>query len=313
MFNFKKKEKDKTKLSVLKNKQKGSLFGLYIGDALGAPLEFKDSGTFEEITEYSYGGVHSVKIGQWTDDSSMALCLMDSLMKDGFDLSSQLENYIKWLKYGEFSSIGRCFDIGITVNNALSNYAITKDVYSGSKNNAQSGNGSIMRLAPVPIYFYNNSLEDIIKYSVESSKTTHGSPICLDSVGYFTSVLYSIFKGETDKDLIIKNKFYTPTDEDVIYLKELDYNQVVKYDLEPTGYVIHSLKCALWCFYKTNSFEEAVLKAVNLGGDSDTIGAIVGQIAGAYYGYDSIPDYYINNLMKKDYLTKVTDDFLSIC
>ena len=300
----------KKKELSLEDRFNGSLFGLFIGDALGAPLEFQSSGQFEEITDYSYGGVHNCLIGQWTDDSSMALCLMDSLQEKGFDLKDQFNKYILWMRNGEYSSIGRCFDIGSTISQALTRHLPPEVVYRGIEENAASGNGSIMRLAPVPIFFFKEGFDSVLFHSVESSRVTHQSKICLDSVGYFSSILYSIFNGEKDKEKIIKNDLYIPIDEDVIFIKNADYNSIVKYDLNPSGYVVDSIYCALYCFNKTKDFKSAVLMAANLGGDSDTIAAITGQIAGAYYGYSSIPTHLVDRLMKIDYLKNLTDKFL---
>lgn len=300
------------------NKAKGSLYGLYIGDALGAPLEFRNMDGVEGITGYVDGGVHSVKRGQFTDDTSMTLALMDSLVEKGFDQKDQMERYCKWQQNGEYSSKGFCFDIGITTVRALNKFKMFGDPIAGETSYNNSGNGSLMRLAPIPLLYHKDGLEKMVEMSHASSVTTHGSKITLDALSYFVCVYDKILKGETDKASLIKIKDsqlirFGITDPTVVEdIHELDFEALKRYDLNPTGFVVHSLICALWCLRHTNSFEEAVLKAVNLGGDSDTIGAITGQLAGAYYGFDSIPDHLVNGLSNQDMLSQYTDPFLEL-
>ncbi len=304
---------------MLLNKAKGSLYGLYIGDALGAPLEFQNMDGIDGITDYVDGGVHSVKRGQFTDDTSMTLALMDSLVTaGGFDHRDQMERYVKWQRDGEYSSKGFCFDIGITTTRALLKFRQIGDPIAGGTEYQNSGNGSLMRLAPIPLLYHKDGLEEMIKMSCESSVTTHGSKIVLDSLAYFVIAYNKILNGEKDKSKIIKAK-----DSDMIRfgindpcvvedIHEVDFDELKRYDLKPTGFVVDSIVCAMWCLRHTNTFEEAVLKAVNLGGDSDTIGAITGQLAGAYYGFDAIPDHLVKGLSNQDMLKQYTEPFLDL-
>lgn len=297
---------------------KGSLYGLYIGDALGAPLEFQNMDGVDGITDYVDGGVHSVKRGQFTDDTSMTLALMDSLTQKGFNQQDQMERYVQWRKNGKYSSKGFCFDIGITTMRALTSFELIGNPIAGGTEYQNSGNGSLMRLAPVPLLYYKDGLEEMIEKSWQSSVTTHGSKIVHDALAYFVIAYNKILSGEKDKLKIIKAK-----DSDLIKfdindltivedIHELNFEELKRYDLKPTGFVVYSMVCAMWCLLHTKTFEEAVLKAVNLGGDSDTIGAITGQLAGAYYGFESIPNHLVEGLSNKDMLAEYTNPFLEL-
>src|SRR5579862_6488188 len=138
----------------MKNRSRGALIGLAVGDALGAAVEFQRPGSFAPVTGYRSGGPHGLDAGEWTDDTSMALALADSIAKAGWDLNDQADRYVQWWKTGKYSVNGRCFDIGITTRSALGNYVADKDALaSGDRSERASGNGSIMRLAPVPIRY----------------------------------------------------------------------------------------------------------------------------------------------------------------
>lgn len=160
---------------------RGALLGLAIGDALGTTVEFSERGTFEPMTDIIGGGPFNLKAGEWTDDTSMALCLAESLIaQNGMNLSDQLELYLSWWKMGHNSVTGRCFDIGYTVKSALESYWSNNESYSGSCHPDTAGNGSIMRLAPVPMFYASNRTQAILQAG-ESSKTTHGAAECVDA------------------------------------------------------------------------------------------------------------------------------------
>lgn len=274
---------------------KGALVGLACGDAVGTTLEFKARGSFEPITDMVGGGPFKLEVGQWTDDTSMALCLAHSLLSQKrFDPVDQMNRYCNWYQHGYMSSNGKCFDIGITVSNALRNYLNTKEPYSGSVDEYSSGNGSIMRLSPIPIFFHNN-YEDCIKYAGESSRTTHGSDECVDSCRLFTSLLFNAFRA-SDKLSIFANNTYQPYCKKVISIANKDFLKFDYSQLTGSGYVIESLESALWCFMKGESFEDCILLAANIGNDADTTAAICGQLAGAYYGFSNIPSHWRSSI-----------------
>lgn len=270
----------------------------------------KERGSQEHHTDIIGGGVFKLKAGEWTDDTSMALCISKSLQEDGFSLKGQMDNYVKWMRHGYLSSNGRCFDIGVTTSNAIKQYLHLENPKAGSKEIHHSGNGSIMRLAPIPIYFYQN-INKTIQYSAESSLTTHGSPECIEScmlLGAILNLFINNINNESKKELIFNSNL-----ESILNLKEPKVIQLLngdswlklKYEELPnTGYVIDTLISALWCLYYSSNFEEALILAVNLCGDADTIGAVCGQLAGAYYGYDQIPNHWISIIKESTYIQK---------
>ena len=160
---------------ALKDRFRGALLGLATGDAVGTSLEFKSPGTFQPITDMIGGGPFGLKPGHWTDDTSMALCLAASLVEcQGFDAHDQMRRYVRWWREGYMSSTGRCFDIGITTAEALKTFERTGNPFAGSTDPHKAGNGALMRLAPVPM-FYANKPAEAIERSGESSRTTHGA------------------------------------------------------------------------------------------------------------------------------------------
>lgn len=279
-------------MQYLKDRLNGSLLGLAIGDALGAPVEFMKRGSFPDVVGYQAGGKFRLQSGEWTDDTAMALCLAQSLIRvGGFDPVDQLERYIQWLTNGYMSCTGKAVGVGKTVLRALMNYHRTNNARSLLVHEKFSGNGSLMRLAPIPIY-YHSSLDAAVYYAALSSKTTHGSVIAIDACRYLAFVLVHLFCG-IDKDGLFSEKFIDevkryfhddPLHPEVENIASGMFIAKTADDIQSSGYAIHSLEAAMWSFYHTDTFEAAILKAVNLGDDADMVGAIAGQIAGAHYG-----------------------------
>ncbi|MBL4761351.1 MAG: ADP-ribosylglycohydrolase family protein [Gammaproteobacteria bacterium] len=283
---MKKEDKQLANLGV-EDRFKGCLLGLAIGDAVGTTLEFKARGTFSPIKDMEGGGPFELEKGQWTDDTSMALCLAHSLVyKQGFDAIDQMNRYCNWWQWGYMSSTGDCFDIGATVVRALSSYLETKNPFSGSYHPDSAGNGSLMRLAPIAM-FYHSDLDALVKYAGDSSRTTHAAEECIDSCRYFATLLHQAFNGKTKAE-IITSSLYKPSTLKVHTISQCEYLEKNVNDIRGSGYVIDCLEAALWCFAKTDSFEAAILAAANLGDDADTTAAVCGQIAGAYYGVNGI-------------------------
>ncbi len=273
----------------MKDKFEGALVGLAVGDAVGTTLEFKLRGSFTPISDMEGGGPFRLKKGEWTDDTSMALCLVHSLLtKKGFDLVDQMNRYCNWWRVGYMSSNGECFDIGGTVMNALDKFIEHSDPFSGSIEEDTAGNGSLMRLAPIPIFYASNQ-ELAIKYAGESSRTTHGAAECIDSCRLFANLILEAISATTKEEIFeqITCQPYAPK---VISLANKEFLCKSYKELTGSGYVIESLESALWCFMKSDSFEEAILLSANIGNDADTTAAICGQIAGAYYGFSRIPE-----------------------
>ena len=266
-----------------KNRYLGAMLGLAVGDALGAPVEFKERGSYPPVTQMEAGGPFNLQKGQWTDDTSLALCLGLSLVeKNGFDPYDQIERYIRWFREGYMSCTGNCFDIGNTTKAALLRYEEKKDIYAGSVDDPPT-NGSLMRLAPVPLFYFNN-LSDAIKYAGLSSKVTHAPLSCIKSCEDLARYIYRALEGKSKTEIFM--------DSPIDFKKT--YQQV-----SGKGTAIECLEGAMWCFYHSETFDEGVKLAVNLGDDTDTTAAVFGQIAGSFYGVEGIPEYLLIDLWDK--------------
>jgi ADP-ribosyl-[dinitrogen reductase] hydrolase len=278
------------------NRFRGCLIGLAVGDAVGTTVEFKQRGTFPLVTDMTGGGPFKLKPGQWTDDTSMALCLATSLLESqGFDAQDQMLRYCRWHDEGYLSSNGRCFDIGNTVSNALFRFQQTGVPFSGSTHAKSAGNGCLMRLAPVPMFFYPNR-DVTIHMSGESARTTHGATECIEASQLFGAMLFKALSGTNKADILSTDSFTDFKSQSIVAIASGDYRHKRIKDIRGSGYVVESLEAALWCFHHTHTFEEAILESVNLGDDADTTAAICGQIAGAYYGYSGIPEHWKERL-----------------
>jgi ADP-ribosylglycohydrolase len=275
----------------------GCLTGLAVGDAVGTTLEFRSPGTFTPTDDMVGGGPFDLEPGEWTDDTSMALCLAASLVeKQAFDPIDQLERYCRWHHEGYMGSHGTCFDIGNTVRSALDNYRMRRQPDSGSKDPESAGNGSIMRLAPVPMYF-GSEAHAAIEHSGKSSRTTHGATACVDACRYFGGLIWGALNGVSKEQLLSAN--YSPLSDNwtsqplcpaIAEVAEGSFKRKTPPEIRGTGYVVKSLEAALWAFQSSDNFRTGCLLAVNLGDDADTTGAVYGQLAGAYYGYSCIPE-----------------------
>ena len=281
---------------------RGCLLGLAVGDAVGTTVEFQRRGSFSPLTDMVGGGPFRLKPGQWTDDTSMALCLATSLIaKSGFDPIDQMDRYVDWYQNGYLSSTGHCFDIGNTVRHALEEYQHTGNPFSGSTDPYSAGNGSLMRLAPV-LLFYFPDLEQIIHFAGESSRTTHGTLECVEACQLFAEMLFRALSS-MDKDDVLLNTTVKISSPALAAIASGRYRQKSIDQIKGTGYVVESLEAALWCFYQTDTFESAILNAANLGDDADTTAAICGQIAGIFYGESGIPTKWLERLSLRAEIT----------
>lgn len=295
----------------INDNRRGALIGLAVGDALGAPIEFRRPGQFAPVTDYRSGGPHSLAKGQWTDDTSMALALANSMGR-GWNLDDQIKEYVEWWQNGKYSVNGWCFDIGGTTRSSLSNYMEHGKVLEASeRHEGGSGNGSIMRLAPVPIKYYDLYPSRVVELATkcdESSLTTHASEQCRSACRYMGVVIAALINGE-DRDKVLAPDWIgleqlqatQPLHPSVLEVVRGSYRSKAR-EIKGAGWVVQSLEAALWAFHDAEDFKEAVLKAVNLGDDSDTTGAVCGQFAGAYWGESGIPADWREGLDRKDML-----------
>jgi ADP-ribosylglycohydrolase len=296
----------------------GALLGLAAGDAVGTTVEFEPPGSFSPLDDMVGGGPFQLKPGEWTDDTSMALCLAASLVERGeFDPVDQLERYVRWWHEGYMSSNGRCFDIGGTVRAALSRFERAREPYSGSTDPRSAGNGSIMRLAPVPLAYARRPREAVTR-SAESSRTTHGAATAVDACRYLGGLLVGAVAG-VPKDELLAPRFAPETDlwRDEPLHPEIDEIAAGSFksrrppEIVGSGFVVRSLEAALWAFWTTSDFREGCLAAANLGDDADTTAAVYGQVAGAVYGVEAIPSEWREKLALRETIESLADQLLA--
>jgi ADP-ribosyl-[dinitrogen reductase] hydrolase len=298
-------------VTSLRDRYVGCLLGLAVGDAVGTTVEFRPRGSFEPLTDMVGGGPFGLKPGQWTDDTSMALCLAESLLaRSGFDARDQMGRYLNWWKWGYLSSTGTCFDIGGTVLSALERFESSGEPFSGSLDPETAGNGSLMRLAPVAL-FYAPNVDEVVKFSALSSLTTHGAPEAVECCQLLGFVLARCL-AEVARDKVLDGSSLKVREQKVLELATGRYLNKSRNAVRGSGYAVASFEAALWCFHTTSTFEAAVLEAANLGDDADTTAAIVGQVAGAFYGVQGIPATWLEKLHLRAEIMKMAEGLYEI-
>ncbi|MCB8923547.1 MAG: ADP-ribosylglycohydrolase family protein [Ardenticatenaceae bacterium] len=292
---------------------RGSLLGLAAADAVGTTLEFKAPGSFTPIEDMVGGGPFGLRPGQWTDDTSMALCLAESLVEKGWDAHDQMTRYVRWYREGYLSSTGACFDIGNTVRGALHRFLQTDDPFSGSTDPYSAGNGSIMRLAPVPMFYAANPAL-AMERAGESSRTTHGAETAVSACHYFAGLIVGALNGES-KDNLLSTGYAPipgywqehPLHPDIAAIAAGSFKEKQPPAIKGSGYVVHSLEAALWAFHCSETFRDGCLLAANLGDDADTTAAVYGQLAGAFYGETAVPHPWRSQLALRDKIVTLAE------
>lgn len=305
----------------MKNTVKAGILGLCIGDALGVPVEFRSREQLRRspVTKMRALGTHHQPAGTWSDDSSLALCLADSLC-NGYDPENIALKFLQWYNAEIWTPHGRVFDIGIATRQAI--HKISKGIapqLCGGTSEYDNGNGSLMRILPLLFYIKNFKIEqrfDIIK---EVSSITHAHIrsvlACFIYLEFLLEIMNGTGKNESYKKVqatVIHFLDYTPicSQNEMDQFERILKNNISSYpedEIKSSGYVLHSLEASLWCFLNSESYSEAVLKAVNLGEDTDTTGAITGGIAGIYYGFGNIPQDWIAELVRKDDIAELCE------
>ncbi|VEH71517.1 ADP-ribosylglycohydrolase family protein [Arachnia propionica] len=276
----------------------GCLLGLAVGDALGTAVEFQARDSFPPVTGMTGGGVFDLAPGQWTDDTSMALCIAASLTETGaYDPRDQLARFVRWYRDGYLSSTGRCFDIGNQTRAALEEFEATGEPYREAIGGMSSGNGSLMRLAPVAMAFCDDP-DAAGRFSADSSRTTHPAVECVEACGAYGRLIAAAIEGASRTELYVlaADLAEQVTNPDLATILRGSYRVKERDEISSSGYVLHSLEAALWALARTDDFLEGALLAVNLGDDADTVGAIYGQLTGALYGRSGIPENWRNRL-----------------
>jgi ADP-ribosyl-[dinitrogen reductase] hydrolase len=300
--------------STRTDRARGCLLGLATGDALGTTLEFTRPGQFEPISDLAGGGPFRLQPGQWTDDTSMALCLAESLVEcRGFDPSDQMRRYLRWWREGHLSSTGRCFDIGLTVSAALRRYERTGEPFAGPTEPTTAGNGSLMRLAPVPIA-YDNRPAEAVRLAGESSRTTHGAAEAVDACRYFAWLLLQALEGRPKAEVLESPlpKALDGLSPKIAAIAAGSYRPKTHNQIRASGYVVHTLEAVLWAFWNSDNFRDGALMAVNLGEDADTTGAVYGQLAGAFYGEAGIPAEWREKLAMRETIVSLAEKLLQV-
>ncbi|MCO5219156.1 MAG: ADP-ribosylglycohydrolase family protein [Thermomicrobiales bacterium] len=281
--------------------------GLAIGDALGTTLEFQKRDALPRVNDIVGGGPFSLQPGQWTDDTSMTLCIAASLVETGaYDPKDQLKRFIRWRDKGYMSSNGYCFDIGTQTINSLVDFEYTGKAYREDKPTSGSGNGSLMRLAPIPLAF-SNDLKKAGELSADSSRTTHPSRDCLDSCFAYGQLIAGAANGATKEAMLdlaseLSNQVEAPK---VVEVLAGGYRTKSRTEIRSSGYVVESMEAALWAFDQSDDFEQGAILAANLAHDADTVAAIYGQLAGAHYGKSGIPSHWLEAVYAADLIEKL--------
>ena len=271
----------------------GCLLGLAVGDALGTTLEFTRRDAHPPLTDMVGGGPFRLQPGEWTDDTSMALCLADSLIAcGGLDQRDLMQRFVRWWREGHNSHNGRCFDIGITTRQALHRFVETGDPVAGSTDPNTAGNGSIMRLAPVALRWANDP-EQAVTAARAQSVTTHAAPAAVEGCAVLAAILVEAI-ATGDKPSVLGHR--SASEPSIAAIAAGSWRGKDRDDIRSSGYVAHTLEAALWCVDRAGGFSEAVLLAANLADDADTVAAVTGQIAGALWGSHAIPAHWLDRL-----------------
>ena len=307
----------------MENIVKAGIFGVCIGDALGVPVEFKSRETLKRFpveNMQEFGSWNQPK-GTWSDDSSLTLCIAEELTKS-YDLEKIGQSFVKWNKFGHWTAHGRLFDIGGTTRHSIARLIKGESArFSGNIFEEDNGNGSLMRTLPLAFYLKDEeNIEKLYQVVKEVSSITHGHFRSVFACFIYVIFAIELIKGKSKKEAYYHTKIVSLkfAENQGFNPKEVQlFDRVLKSDIseydEDTissgGYVLHSLEASLWCFLNSESYSEAVLKAVNLGEDTDTTGAITGGIAGIYYGFENIPKEWISVLARKEDIGKLCDKF----
>ena len=306
-------------------KVENGIIGFVVGDTMGVPVEFNSRGKLllNPVTEMLEYGTHNMPKGCWSDDTSMTLATMDSIIKcKEINTNDMADRFIKWYRNGEYTATGIMFDIGTTTKQALIKYQRGIDIASkcGGEREYDNGNGSIMRMLPIAYYCYLKSLEDteILKIVKEVSSITHRHQISILGCYIYVRLAMELLKG---KELLqayqeIKKLDYSYFTEDTIYKYERILNNDIGLyninDISSNGYIVSTLEATLWTLINSKSFNETIIKAINLGEDTDTVGACVGGLAGIYYGIENINQKWKDNILRYDYIINMCNEFEEI-
>ncbi len=303
-------------------KVKDGVIAHAIGDAFGVPVEFVEREELlkHPITTMKGDGSHYMPKGFFSDDTSMSLALMDSYIRNKkFDYNDIMDSFVNWINKGKYTPGGKAFDVGSTCLNAIKNYAINKlpPLECGINEFSANGNGSLMRILPLAYYFYYKKTpeEEIYTLTKNISSLTHSHEISIMACFIYINYVLLILKGKDKYSaynmlrLVDYSMFSKKTREVFNRILKSDIRKLNINEIKSTGYVVDTLEASLWVILNAKNYKEAIIGAVNLGGDTDTIGAITGSMAGIIYGYESIPEKWKETLVKKDYIEDLCEKY----
>ena len=286
---------------------RGALLGLAVGDAVGTTVEFRSPGSFPPVTDMVGGGPFHLPAGAWTNDTSMALCLAASLVENGWDPTGQMTRYVRWWREGYMSSTGGFVDIGIWTRCQLERFERTGAASATEVDPDKAGNGSIMRLAPVPVRYASN-LALAIERSGDSSRPTHPARLPVDACRYLGALIAAAVGGASKEELLAPAFWqFGDLDPQIEEIAQGSFLRRQPPEIKGSGFVVRSLEAALWALASTSSFEEGCLRAVNLGYDADTTAAVYGQLAGAIYGEQGIPARWRERVVMAEQISGFAD------
>ncbi|MBR4905013.1 MAG: ADP-ribosylglycohydrolase family protein [Selenomonadaceae bacterium] len=306
---------------------KGMILGLAVGDALGVPVEFESRQVLKRdpVTNMRAFGSWNQPAGTWSDDTSLTVAAMDSIIRrKRIEYRDVMENFLKWYERDAFTATGERFDIGNTTRSAIVRFSrnLLIPTKCGATDINSNGNGSLMRILPATLYLFGTRGKigaDELRIIHEFSALTHGHAISRMACGIYSLIVAQILNGKNISEAFelgmndAKN-FYgiDKTFEKFSRLCDENFAALPEDEIRSSGYVVDTLEAALWCMLNTDNYKSLALKAVNLGKDTDTVGAIAGGLAGIYYGAESIPAEWLAILKRRDYLEKLAEDFAAV-
>lgn len=296
-----------------KNFSKNILIGSAVGDALGVPVEFKSRQYLQQnpVTDMMGYGTYNMPPGTFSDDSSMMFCLAESLC-NGYNLNDIAEKFQMWMHEGYWTADGEVFDVGISTRKAINRLRVVKNpTEAGSTSESDNGNGSLMRILPLAIFTKDLSIDERCEIVKEVSSITHAHNRSVLACIYYIEFALNVLDSENLEEAYLNTNFWLKLflEENEIYKNEFPYFERIlngklidlkEDEIKSTGYVMDSLEASIWCLLHTDSYKDCVLKAVNLGHDTDTIACIAGGIAGIYYDAETIPTNWIEQLARVD-------------
>jgi ADP-ribosylglycohydrolase len=302
----------------------GALWGAVAGDALGVPVEFqsRQSLRINPVTGMRGFGTHRQPAGTWSDDSSLLLCTVDSLIScGGFNPVDLGQRFVRWESFGYWTPHGDVFDVGVATSQAISCLARgMSPEEAGGNDEYSNGNGSLMRILPIAIWFRESLDEELAVYAQRASALTHRHARSQMACALYCLMIKRLLAGENPENAFegARKSFgriyeSAPFVQERVHFQFLEIGRLssaTEMEIESSGYVMHTLTASIWCLLTSNSFEDTVVEAVNLGGDTDTTGCVAGGLAGAYYGMRSIPEIWKSTLAREQSLTALFAQFI---